>query len=56
MLSKLACMVALLGVAAAAVGCGGGFALPSNAKTYTIVVTGTSGSISHSTTVTLTVQ
>ncbi len=39
-------------------GCGGGFALPtqSTAKTYTITVTGTAGSVQHSTTVTLTVN
>jgi len=53
-LMNLACIVALLGIAASSIGCGGGFALP--AKTYTITVTGTSGSDAHSTTVTLTVQ
>jgi sugar lactone lactonase YvrE len=53
---NLACFVALLGIAASTIGCGGGFALPSTAKTYTITVTGTSGSDTHSTTVTLTVQ
>ncbi|WP_158788777.1 choice-of-anchor D domain-containing protein [Granulicella sp. L46] len=51
---NLACIVALVGIAASSVGCGGGFALP--AKTYTITVTGSSGSDTHSTTVTLTVQ
>jgi trimeric autotransporter adhesin len=54
--TSLACIVALLGIAASTIGCGGGFALPSSAKTYTITVTGTSGSDTHSTTVTLTVQ
>jgi sugar lactone lactonase YvrE len=37
-------------------GCGGGYYAQSPAQTYTITVTGTSGSIQHSTTVTLTVQ
>jgi hypothetical protein len=54
--TQLACIIALLGVGVSAIGCGGGFALPSTAKTYTITVTGTSGSDTHSTTVTLTVQ
>jgi len=53
---NLACFVALLGIAASTTGCGGGFALPTIATTYTITVTGTSGSDTHSTTVTLTVQ
>jgi sugar lactone lactonase YvrE len=51
---NLGCIIALLGIAASSIGCGGGFALP--AKTYTITVTATSGSDTHSTTVTLTVQ
>lgn len=48
---------ALLCVGAAMLsGCGGGYYAQSLAQTYTITVTGTSGSIQHSTTVTLTVQ
>jgi trimeric autotransporter adhesin len=54
--TSLACIVALFGIAVSTIGCGAGFALPSSAKTYTIPVTGTSGSDTHSTTVTLTVQ
>jgi hypothetical protein len=54
--TNLACLVALLGITASTIGCGAGFALPSSAKTYTITVTGASGSDTHSTTVTLTVQ
>jgi hypothetical protein len=54
--TSLACIVALLGIAVSTIGCGAGFALPSSAKTYAITVTGTSGSDTHSTTVTLTVQ
>jgi hypothetical protein len=37
-------------------GCGGGYYSQAPAQTYTITVTGTSGSTQHSTTVTLTVQ
>ncbi|NYF79573.1 choice-of-anchor D domain-containing protein [Granulicella arctica] len=54
--TNFVCIMALLGLAASTIGCGGGFALPSSAKTYTITVTGASGSDTHSTTVTLTVQ
>ena len=54
--THLACLVAFIGIAVSTTGCGGGFALPSTARTYIITVTGTSGSLSHSTTVTLTVQ
>ena len=50
-------LLASLGAVTAISGCGGGFALPgSTAKTYTITVTGTAGSIQQSTTVQLTVQ
>ena len=37
-------------------GCGGGYYAEPPSQTYTITVTGTSGSTQHSTTVTLTVQ
>jgi hypothetical protein len=49
----------LAGGAALMTGCGGGFALPvahPSSTTYTITVTGTSGSDTHSTTVSLIVQ
>jgi len=53
--SGLLCL--LLGVGAAMLtGCGGGYYSQVPAQTYTITVTGTSGSTQHSTTVTLTVQ
>ncbi len=55
-LMSLVFLVTLLSVAVSTAGCGAGFALPSSAKTYTISVTGTSGSDTHSTSVTLTVQ
>ncbi len=54
---SLACVLMLMGIAGTLAGCGGGFALPgSTPATYTITVTGTSGSDIHFTTVTLTVQ
>jgi hypothetical protein len=56
LITNLVCMIALLAATVSAIGCGGGFALPSTAKTSTITVAGTSGSNTHSTTVTLTVQ
>jgi hypothetical protein len=47
-------MLAISGIGAIGLtGCGGGFALPATGNTYTITVTGTSGSIQHSATVTL---
>lgn len=51
-------MVGLVSLAAAVTlsACGGGFALSNQSKTYTITVTGTSGSDIHTTTVQLTVQ
>ncbi|MGD0735571.1 MAG: choice-of-anchor D domain-containing protein [Terracidiphilus sp.] len=48
--------LASLATAAALTGCGGGFALPQVSQSYTLTVTGTSGSDTHSTTVQLTVQ
>jgi len=48
--------IASLATAAALTGCGGGFALPQTQQTYTLTVTGTGGSDTHSTTVQLTVQ
>jgi hypothetical protein len=47
-------LCALLSAAAALTGCGGGFGRPP--ATYTLTVTGTSGTDFHSTTVNLTVQ
>ena len=54
MLCLLLCSPALL-----VSGCGGGFGFgtpPKTATTYTVMVTGTSGSLTHSTTVQITVQ
>ena len=48
--------LASLAAAAGISGCGGGFALPQTAQTYTLTITGASGSDTHSTTVQLTVQ
>jgi trimeric autotransporter adhesin len=49
-----AIVFAMLGAGAAFMtGCGGGFPLKSSSTTYTITVTGTSGSDTHSTTVSL---
>lgn len=53
--ATLLCSLLTLG-AAALTGCGGGYYSQAPAQTYTITVTGTSGSTQHSTTVTLTVQ
>ena len=47
--------LASLGAAAALTGCGGGFTL-NVSQNYTLTITGTSGSETHSTTVQLTVQ
>jgi len=49
-------LFASLGAFTALTACGGGFALTQPAQTYTITVTGTSGSDVQSTTVQLTVQ
>jgi hypothetical protein len=46
----------VLGIVTAMVGCGGGFAMPQQSHTYTLTVTGTSGTTTHSTTVLLTVK
>jgi hypothetical protein len=46
----------ILGTAFAMVGCGGGFAIAPQAKTYTLTITGTNGAVTHSTTVLLTVK
>ena len=51
----LLCLLLSAG-AAMLTGCGGGYYSQAPAQTYTITVTGTSGSTQHSTTVTLTVQ
>jgi len=48
------CALGALGAGLAGCGTGNGFALPNS--TSTIVITGTSGSITHSTSVTLTIQ
>ncbi len=58
---RLSCTLAFVVIAAALQGCNGGFALPqapaaSQPQTYTVTITGTSGSTSHTTTVQLTVD
>jgi hypothetical protein len=54
---ELAISLFVLTLAGAAVlGCSGGFASGASSTTYTVAVTGTSGTIAHSTTVTLTVK
>ena len=55
---SLGCLL-LVGVSGALSACGGGFALPQTkpaSATYTITVTGTSGSLQHSTSVQITVR
>jgi hypothetical protein len=52
----LGCLLVLFGMMAAITGCGGGFALPQTSTSYTITVTGTSGSVQHSTAVQITVK
>jgi hypothetical protein len=54
-LYRLLLMLALVGIVGSMVGCGGGFAL-TQSKSYTLTITGTSGTDTHSTTVQLTVQ
>jgi sugar lactone lactonase YvrE len=57
---RLRSLLALTALTAALSGCGGGFALPegqtTQSKVYTVTITGSSGSLQHSTTVQLTVQ
>jgi predicted membrane metal-binding protein len=48
--------LASLAAATSLMGCGGGWALTQQSQTYTLTVTGTSGTDTHSTTVQLTVQ
>jgi hypothetical protein len=57
--SLLACLGLLLFSVVSLTACGGGFALPKTAispTTYTVTVTGTSGTLQHSTTVQITVR
>jgi hypothetical protein len=49
-------LLASLGTLTALSGCGGGFSFIQPAQTYTLTITGTSGSDTHSTTVQLTVE
>jgi sugar lactone lactonase YvrE len=46
----------ILGAVCATVGCGGGFAVTPSSSSYTLTITGTNGSVNHSTTVTLAVK
>jgi uncharacterized membrane protein len=55
-LLRLMLIFTVLGIVTAMVGCGGGFAMPQQSHTYTLTVTGTSGTTTHSTTVLLTVK
>jgi hypothetical protein len=48
--------LASLAAAASLTACGGGFSLPQTSQTYTLTITGTSGTDTHSTTVLLTVN
>jgi sugar lactone lactonase YvrE len=55
----LGCLLLVLGVSGVMTACGGGFALPqvkATSATYTVTVTGTSGSLQHSTSVQITVR
>jgi streptogramin lyase len=55
-LSRFLIILTILGSGVALVGCGGGFAIAPQSKTYTLTITGTSGAVTHSTTVLLTVK
>lgn len=54
-LTSLGCLL-LLCAGTALTGCGGGFAFPQTAQTFTVTVTGTGNSLQHSTSVQITVR
>jgi len=59
-LLRLMLIFTVLGIVTAMVGCGGGFAIPQQSQTYTLIITGTgtstSGTTTRTTTVLLTVR